>query len=175
MSPRELALLDAAIVKRVTEAEAKITAKADAKLERETKAIATKTEATVRSVTSKVDAQLTRAIDRIEKLAPGASPDELRELRQRLETLEGATSGVARAAPLLPLLPHPALRLGALAIGARLGALEGSTREERRQRAMRAAELESDHGAELDERLDHARDLLERLNAARRRARGGAR
>jgi hypothetical protein len=171
VSPRELAALDALVTKKIAEVEVRAQARADAKVDAQIR----KVESTVRGLASKIDAKLNEALKRLEKAGPGVSAEEISALRQRLETLEGATTGAARVAPILSLIPNPAIRLGVLAASVGHGALEGSTREERRKAAQRAAEAEDDRGIDLDARFRDAEEALRRLEAARRRARRGAR
>jgi hypothetical protein len=175
VTPRQLAAFDAIVTKKLAEVETQLQARSDAKIEAHVKRLASQFESTVRNLSSKIDTLLNSALKRVEASGPGVSPEEVRALRQRLETLEGATTGASRVAPILSLLPNPALRLAALAASVGLGALEGSTRESRRQRSAQAAAAEDDRGLELDVRFREAEDALRRLNAARRRARRGAR
>jgi hypothetical protein len=175
VTPRQLAAFDALITKKLAEAEARVQARADAQVEAQIKRLASQFESTVRNIASKVDAQINAALKRLDAAGPGVAAEEIRALRQRLETLEGATTGAARVAPILSLLPNPALRLSALAASVSLGALEGATREERRQRAARVAAAEDDRGVELDAVIRDAQESLRRLDAARRRARRSGR
>jgi hypothetical protein len=175
VSPRELAAVEALLTRKVAEAEAKLQVRADARTDAQIKQIASKLESTTRGLASKIDTQINAALKRLESAGPGVSAEEIRALRQRLETIEGATSGASRVAPILSLIPNPAARLGVLAASIGLGALEGSTRVERRERAARAAAIEDDRGLDLDARFRDAEEALRRLDAARRRARRGAR
>lgn len=161
--------MDAKLAKSVAAAEQRLAASAAARDAVAARAAAAQAESTTRRLAAKVDAALNRALDRLS--SAGGSSEDVAALRQRLETLEGATSGVAQVAPFLNMIPHPGARVIALGAAVALGAAEGRTREERRQRAMRAAQIEDERGLEQDLRFREIDDTIDRLNAARRRGR----
>ena len=124
----------------------------------------------------RLDQGLTSALRALNKMSDeGVSAESIRDLRQKIETLEGATTGVTRASPLLSLIPHPGARLGAAILAGGIGALEGGTRESRRQRARRAGDVERDRAYQFDLEWADRAEERERAAASRRRARKGIR
>lgn len=123
-------------------------------------------------IASQFDAAVKLILANVEKVSAfaGLDPEETRQIKQGLETVEGGLAAGHKTLPYALSVGGPAgvaLEAGAIA----LGALGGATRERARKAEARMALVDADEAfAERRREEGYQRDL-EAYRAARRRAR----